>query len=99
LKKQRFNSLSELKIFLAKASMLLKNARATEPMLFNGLKLARKTFETATKTQKDINIIQQKIVAACEKYVAGIEKEEELRPAIGAKLIKKGWNIVTHCHS
>lgn len=99
LKKQKFNSLSELKIFLAKASMLLRNARATEPMLFNGLRLASKIFEAESKKQKEISIIQQKIVSACESYVTSIEKEEELRPAIGAKLIKSGYNIVTHCHS
>lgn len=106
MKKQKFNSLSELKIFLAKASMLLRNARATEPMLFNGLKFASKTFEMESlprncggKKQKDVFGIQSAIVSACEKYVSGIEKEEEIRPAIGAKIIKKGWNIVTHCHS
>lgn len=85
--------------------MLLKNARATEPMLFNGLKLASRTFETESTSvltrgkQKDASMIQQKIVSACEEYLADIEKEEELRPAIGAKIIKKGRNIVTHCHS
>jgi len=79
--------------------MLLKNARATEPMLFNGLKLASKTFELVSKKKGEVKNIQSAIAAACESYVADIEKEEELRPAIGAKLIKKNYNIVTHCHS
>ena len=82
-----------------KASMLLRNARATEPMLFNGLKLVSTSYEAQTKKEKDVVKIQNMLASACEKYVADIEKEEELRPAIGAKIIKKGYNIVTHCHS
>lgn len=99
ISKQKFNSLSELKIFLAKASMLLRNARATEPMLFNGLKLISTTYHAESKKMNDIAQLQKKLSEAAEFYVAEIEKEEELRPAIGAKLIKNAWNIVTHCHS
>ena len=99
LKKQKFNSLSELKIFLAKASMLLKNARATEPMLFNGLKLISTKYQVESTKSKDIIQLQKKLSEAGEEYIAEIEKEEELRPAIWAKIIKNGYNIVTHCHS
>lgn len=99
LAKQKFNSLSELKIFLAKASMLLRSARATEPMLFNGLKLISTKYQGESTKSKDILQLQKKLSEAAAGYVAGIEKEEEIRPAIGAKLIKSGRNIVTHCHS
>jgi len=99
LKKQKFNSLSELKIFLAKASMLLRNARATEPMLFNGLKLISAKYQSESIKIKDIFQLQAKLSETGENYVASIEKEESLRPAIGAKIIKKGRNILTHCHS
>lgn len=79
--------------------MLLRNARATEPMLFNGLKLIGANFHAESIKTKDISQLQAKLSEVGESYVASIEKEEELRPAIGAKIIKKGWNIVTHCHS
>jgi len=79
--------------------MLLKNARTTEPMLFNGLKLISAKFQGESKKCKEVVDLQNKLSEAAESYVADIEKEEEVRPAIGAKLIKKNYNIVTHCHS
>ncbi len=47
----------------------------------------------------DIKTLQTELYKTCKSYVQDIETEEALRPLIGAKLIKKNMNIVTHCHS
>jgi ribose 1,5-bisphosphate isomerase len=78
---------------------LLKNARATEPMLFNGLKYCLASYKTLLKKKTDLKTIQATLFKTCKFYVQDIETEEALRPLIGAKLIKKNMNIMTHCHS
>lgn len=47
----------------------------------------------------DLKTMTTKLFQACKTYLGDIEREEALRPLIGAKLIKKNMNIMTHCHS
>lgn len=96
---QKFKDLSEFGLFLNEAINLLKSARATEPMLFNGLNLCLKNYKELSKEKETLVGMQKKLSKVCLWYVAEIEKEERIRPLIWAKLIKSGYNIFTHCHS
>jgi len=99
IKRQKFASLKEFDTFLKQAFVLLKNARATEPMLFNGLKYCLASYKNLLAKKSDIKTIQETLYKTCKAYVQDIETEEALRPLIWAKLIKKNMNIMTHCHS
>jgi methylthioribose-1-phosphate isomerase len=79
--------------------VILKQARATEPMLFNGLKYCLTSYKTLFAKKADLKTITTKLFQTCKTYLGDIEREKALRPLIGAKLIKKNMNIMTHCHS
>lgn len=99
IKRQKFKDLKEFDTFFKQAIVLLKTSRDTEPMLFNGIKDCLFEYKTLLKNKVDIKTIQEKLYKACKSYIQDIETEEALRPLIGAKLIKKRMNIMTHCHS
>jgi methylthioribose-1-phosphate isomerase len=99
IKKQKFTSLKEFDVFLKHAIVILKQARPTEPMLFNGLKFCLVSYTTLLAKKADLKTITNKLFQSCKNYLGDIEREEALRPLIGAKLIKKNMHIMTHCHS
>lgn len=99
IKSQKFKSLKDVDVFLKHAVVLLKAARPTEPMLFNGLKYCLETYKELLEKNAEVKMITNKLFQACKNYVGDIEREQILRPMIGAKLIKKNMNIMTHCHS
>lgn len=99
LRKQKFKNLKELDAFFKQAVALLKDARDTEPMLFNWLKMCVSTYKSLITSKADIKTLQNKLFKTCKNYIQDIETEEALRPLIGAKLIKKWFAIMTHCHS
>ncbi|MFA7298805.1 MAG: S-methyl-5-thioribose-1-phosphate isomerase [Candidatus Absconditabacterales bacterium] len=99
IKKQNFRSLKDFDVFLKHAMVLLKTARATEPMLFNGLKYCLASYKILLSKKADLKTITTKLFQTCKTYLGDIEREEALRPLIGAKLIKKNMKIMTHCHS
>lgn len=99
IKKQPFKSEKEFDTFLKQAIVILRQARATEPMLFNGLKYCLATYKILLANKADLKTITTKLFQAGKNYLGDIEREEALRPLIGAKLIKKHINIMTHCHS
>ena len=101
---QKFSSRKEFNAFLMEAIRLLQTARETEPMLFNGLLVCKNAYKNYFKTKKittssDMEELQKELAEVCNSYVDEIEKEETIRPAIWAALIKSGDNIATHCHS
>lgn len=89
IKRQKFKDLKEFDTFLKQALVLLKTARATEPMLFNGLKACLANYKSLLAKKQDLKTIQEQLFKICKNYVQDIETEEALRPLIGAKLIKK----------
>ncbi|HMS90980.1 MAG TPA: translation initiation factor eIF-2B [Candidatus Absconditabacterales bacterium] len=99
IKTQTFKNIKEFDTFLKQAIVLLKNARATEPMLFNGLKACLAEYKKLSEKKEQLKTIQLALSKVAKVYVQDIETEEELRPIIGAKIIKKNMNIMTHCHS
>jgi len=99
IKKQNFVSLKEFDTFLKQAIVILRQARATEPMLFNGLKYCLVSYKNLLSKGVDLKTMTVKLFQTCKTYLGDIEREEVLRPLIGAKLIKKNMHIMTHCHS
>ncbi len=99
IKRQKFSSVKEFDTFLKQAIVIIKQARATEPMLFNGIKYCLSAYKHLIAKKSDLKAITTKLFQTCKTYVWDIEREEALRPIIGAKLIKKNMNIMTHCHS
>ncbi len=99
IQRQSFKSAKEFDTFLKQAIVILKQARATEPMLFNGLKYCLASYKDLLKKKSDLKTITTKLFQTCKTYIWDIEREQALRPLIWAKLIKKNTNIMTHCHS
>lgn len=87
IKRQKFKDEKEFDTFLKQAIVLLKTARATEPMLFNGLKACLAGYKELRGAE--LKVVQNELYRICKNYVQDIETEEALRPIIGAKLIKK----------
>ncbi len=101
LKSKKFKTIKELESFVKQGTNLLIKARSTEPMLFNGMKFALTHFETWNIQQATSSIkrLQAKIIKAFKTYLLDIQGEEKIRPVVGAKLIKKNYQVMTHCHS
>jgi len=97
--KQQFWSWPDFELFLLEAKELLTQARETEPMLFNWLKYVQHAIEDEKSKSDDMDHIKKRAFIACQTYIQELEHEEAVRPNIGADLIKRGWNIMTHCHS
>lgn len=91
LRSQTFSSNEEMKNFVEAATEMLIAARETEPLLRNGMKYAK------SKLQQWAS--QGQVADAFAEYLFRVIREEEVRPTLGAELIKNGENIVTHCHS
>lgn len=99
IKRQKFKDLKEFDTFFKQAIVLLKTSRDTEPMLFNGIKDCLMHYKALMAKKSDLKTLQESLFKTCKSYVQDIETEEAIRPIIGAKLIKKNMNIMTHCHS
>lgn len=99
IKKQTFASTKELDTFLKQSVVILRQARPTEPMLFNGLKYCLAAYKNLLAKKADLKTMTTTLFQVAKGYIWDIEREEALRPLIGSKLIKKNMNIVTHCHS
>lgn len=97
LENQKFSSLVELKDFVAASIQLLMDARATEPMLFNGLKHCLYILGS----NKDLNLVElnQKLINSFDDFISILDQEDSTRAKIGADLIKNKFNVLTHCHS
>ncbi|HMT00897.1 MAG TPA: translation initiation factor eIF-2B [Candidatus Absconditabacterales bacterium] len=94
---QSFSSKEELEKFLRESSELLINARETEPMLFNGMKYARFSFQK--NKEKSLEELKKIIIDSFDFFLNLIKQEKIQRAEIGSELVKDGMTIFTHCHS
>lgn len=99
IKTQKFKSEKDFDVFLKESILMLKKARATEPMLFNGLSMCMSAYNDLIAKKTFLKNLQWELYKVCKYYVQDIETEEAIRPLIWAKLIKKNMTIMTHCHS
>ncbi len=79
---------------LKKARKTLIATRPTEPCMGNALKYILTNLEV-----KDIISLKALLDERIKKALEHISKTEQTIAAIGAKKIKKGMTIFTHCHS
>jgi len=82
---------------LTEATRMLVESRATEPMMRNGLKYIRTQLTAEDPSSRDsfkevVTMIEERVL---EMYQGGRQRIME----IGAKRIKDGDIILTHCHS
>ncbi len=83
--------------FITRVSEKIKDSRPTEPMMFNGLKYI--LFNLEKDKTKNLPVIRKNIVKNGEYFLNLINKTTEKSIKNGAKLIKDGYNVLTHCHS
>lgn len=69
IKKQKFASLKEFDNFLKQAIVILRQARATEPMLFNGLKYCLVSYKELLDKKADLKTITTKLFQTCKGYL------------------------------
>jgi hypothetical protein len=69
IKKQKFTSLKEFDTFMKQAIVIIRQARATEPMLFNGLKYCLVTYKELVDKKADLKTITTKLFQACKSYL------------------------------
>jgi len=93
----KFSKIIEVKKYFIKASSLLKNARPTEPLLFNGIRYVESKIKSCDKNNIDDFISE--ILKALDYYLDLLDRSLENLKSYGQAVIKKGDNIIVHCHS
>jgi len=90
-------SKEEMSQVLAEASRMLVEARATEPLMRNGLNYVKSQLTVEDPSSRDSfkEVVSQIEDRVLEMYQGGRRRIME----IGAKRIKDGDIILTHCHS
>ncbi|MBN2155946.1 MAG: S-methyl-5-thioribose-1-phosphate isomerase [Candidatus Lokiarchaeota archaeon] len=98
---QRHQNLPARKLFndLIKAKELIKNARATEPALRNGLQFVLNKLNYL-KEDPSVNIADY-VTEYSKIYIETLRNAKERIKEIGSERIptKRYFNILTHCHS
>ncbi len=91
--KNKTQFISELK----EAQATFAAARETEPLMRNAMRyLIAKAQEASTEKVKELS---QVTVANASQFLADLEASRERTAEIGAKRIKDGSVVFTHCHS
>ena len=75
----------------------IKQARPTEPMLFNGIKYI--LFNIEKNKSKSLSFLIKDSVKSGKYFLDLIDKTSVKSIEYGSKLIKNNDNILTHCHS
>ena len=93
----KFSKISEVKNYFKKASYLLKNARPTEPLLFNGIRYVESKINSLDK--KDVGDFISEIIKSLDYYLDLLDRSLENLNFYVKAFIKNGINIIVHCHS
>jgi len=93
----KFSKISEVKKHFQKASILLKNARPTEPLLFNGIRYVESKIRDFNK--KNVDDLISEILKALDYYLDLLDRSLENLKSYGQAVIKNKDNIIVHCHS
>jgi eIF-2B alpha/beta/delta-like uncharacterized protein len=97
LSSNKFSKITEVKKYFEKASSLLKNARPTEPLLFNGIRYIE--FKIKSCDKNNIDDFISEILKALDYYLDLLDRSLENLKSYGQAIIKKGDNVIVHCHS
>jgi ribose 1,5-bisphosphate isomerase len=91
--KTKTQFLAELK----EAQTIFSAARETEPLMRNAIRWIITQAQEA-KTEK-VNALSQNVVANADQFLKELEDSKEYIAEIGAKRIRDGSVVFTHCHS
>lgn len=95
--KNKFEDKRDLEKFVKKSCGKIKEARPTEPMLFNGLKYCLYTLEN--NKVGDLKTMKKSIIEAADFYLDLMVSASSKVIKNGVKIIKENDTILTHCHS
>jgi len=91
--KSKTQFLSELK----EAQAVLFASRETEPLMRNAIRYILKKVQDV-KTEKVVEL-SQKVILSASQFLDDLDASRELTAEIGAKRIRDGAVVFTHCHS
>lgn len=94
-KRSRARTSKNLLKELNKAMTMLFMARPTEPLMRNALRYIR----FSVKLMKDVKMIRRTVNLSSRQFTKIIDQGLEDIGKIGAKRIRDGMTIMTHCHS
>lgn len=97
LQNQVFVSVADLSDFVKKSTELLMKARATEPMLFNGLKYCLNVLDE--NQSQNLSVLKEKLIHSFDEFIGILDQEDIRRAEIWGDLIQNNFNVLTHCHS
>lgn len=95
--KNKFKDKSDFENFVIKACDKIKNARPTEPMLFNGLRYC--LYILKNNKNSDLKKIKNAIIEATDFYLKLMYSVSSKVIKNGMQIIKKNDTVLTHCHS
>ncbi len=82
---------------LQEAQTLLFGTRETEPLMRNAIRFL---ICQAQESETDkVDALKEKVILAAGRFLADLEESRERTAEIGAKRIKDGSIVFTHCHS
>lgn len=82
---------------LQEAQSLFFGARETEPLMRNGL---RYVINQAQKAESEkVDSLKEAVILGASRFLADLDESRECTAEIGAKRIKDGSVVFTHCHS
>jgi len=82
---------------LCEARTLLFNARETEPLMRNAVRWVINQVEDSD--ERNVTELADLVYASSEKFQKNLAASKERIAEIGAKRIRDGYTIFTHCHS
>jgi ribose 1,5-bisphosphate isomerase len=91
--KNKTQFLTELK----EAQTLLNNTRETEPLMRNGISYLITAAQNAESEK--VKELSQTVISAASQFLSDLDASREQTAEIGAKRIKDGATVFTHCHS
>lgn len=95
--KNKFSDKKDFEKFVIKACKMIKSARPTEPMLFNGLRYCLYVLEN--NKNGDIKTLKKAVINSTELYLDLTISTSLKVIKNGVKIIKENDTVLTHCHS
>lgn len=95
--KNKFEDKKDFEKFVLKACEKIKDARPTEPMLFNGLRYC--SYALKENYDFDLKKIKKSVIDATDFYLDLMINTSSKVIKNGVKIIKNNDTVLTHCHS
>ena len=97
LGRQEFDTRDEVKTFVKEAFTMLRNARDTEPLMFNGIRYVFSKIDECTMEDKEA--FQDFAKKTCEEFMTMIEDTQKRAIEMGKDILPENAIVFNHCHS